>query len=60
MVAYHSLQMDSILTLAKVVQKIRQHEEIEKQQPTVDNTAVTTKRKVNLDMVKGIKRFHRE
>lgn len=36
-----SMQMDSELTLTKAVLKIRQHEEIKKQQPIVHDTTST-------------------
>ena len=47
-----SLQMDSELTLAKAVQKIRQHEEIKKQQTVVRVTVNPDQKEANVDMVK--------
>ncbi|TWW58989.1 hypothetical protein D4764_06G0005190 [Takifugu flavidus] len=52
-----SLQMDSELTLAKAVLKIRQHEEIKKQQPTVRDTGGPDHNEANVDMMKYKKSF---
>ncbi|TWW58996.1 Retrovirus-related Pol polyprotein from transposon 17.6 [Takifugu flavidus] len=54
-----SLQMDSELTLAKAVLKIRQHEEIKKQQPTVRDTGGPDHNEANVDMMKYKKKFQK-
>ena len=54
-----STQMNSELTLAKAIQKIRQHEEIKKQQPTVREAASTDQKEANVDMMKFKKKPQR-
>lgn len=46
------LQMDSELTLEKAVTKIRQHEEIKKQQPIVRETKTAEQKEANVDLLK--------
>ena len=55
-----SLQMDSELTLAKAVLKIRQQEEIKKQQPVVRDTTCPDQKEANVDMMKFKKKFQRQ
>lgn len=55
-----SLQMDSELTLAKTVLKIRQHEKIKKQQPIVCDMTNTDQTEANVDMMKFKKTFQRQ
>lgn len=52
------LQMDGELTLEKAIVKIRQHEEIKKQQPIVRET--TDQKEANVDLLKFRKKSHKD